>query len=77
MRRLLRKWLWIVTVVMLLGLTLQLVACGTPLIGPCAPLPSISKPVPDRSPPSETYSAQWSKLVDESQKKVMSGLPKP
>ena len=76
-RRMLRGWLQIAFVLMLLGLTLVLSGCATRSPAPSLPPTVISMPVPPKSPPSVSYSAQWSMLVDEWQKKLESGLTKP
>jgi hypothetical protein len=76
-RRLLRKWLLIAFVLMLLGSTVLLSGCATRLPVPCDPPIQTSKPVPDMSPPSVSYSQQVQNFLEESQKKLMSGQPKP
>jgi len=76
-RRLTRRLLLIAFVLMLLGLTGLLSACATRSPAQSLPPTVISMPVPPKSPPSVSYSAQWSMLVDEWQKKLESGLTKP
>lgn len=76
-RKMLRRLLLIAFVLTLLGLTGLLSACATRSVAQSLPPTVISMPVPPKSPPSVSYSAQWSMLVDEWQKKLESGLTKP
>ena len=76
-RKMLRRLLLIAFVLMLLGLTGLLSGCATRSVAQSLPPTAISMPVPPKSPPSVSYSAQWSMLVDEWQKKLESGLTKP
>lgn len=75
-RRLLLKLLQTGFIVMLLALLLLATGCATHSPLPCEPLPPISKPVPDKSPPSENFLIQVQNFLDESQKKLTSGLPR-
>lgn len=76
-RRLLRRWLQIAFVLTLIALSVLLSGCATRLPVPCAPLPPISKPVPDRSLPSVSYSLQVQTFLEASQQKLTNGLSKP
>lgn len=76
-RKLLRQ-----TVAFAFGLTLALLVlltsgCATPLPLPSEPPIATSKPVPDKSPPSRSYSQQVQTFLEESQQKLTNGLTKP
>ena len=73
-RKRLRKLLLPVFVVMLLWLTLVLSGCATRSPAQSLPPTPTSKPVPDKSPPSVSYSQQVQNFLDESAKRLTSGL---
>ncbi len=76
-RKMLRMWLLIAFVLMLLGLTGLLSACATRYPAQSLPHTVISMPVPPKSPPSVSFSQQVQNFLEESQRKLESGLPKP
>lgn len=76
-RKMLRRLLLIGLSVTLLGLTLVLSACATPSPVPCDPLPPISKPVPDKSMPSVSYSLSVQTWLEQWRLKLMNGQTKP
>ena len=75
-RKMLRRWLLIAFVLTLLGLTGLLSACATRSPAQSLPPTVISMPVPPKSPPSVSYSQQVQNFLEESQRKLESGLTK-
>ena len=73
-RKMLRRLLLIAFVLMLLGLTGLLSGCATRSVAQSLPPTAISMPVPPKSPPLQSFSQQVQTFLDESAKKLTSGL---
>lgn len=75
-RKTLRRLALSLCAVMLLVLLLLATGCASHQPIPCEPQPPIPLPVPDRSMPTQTYSAQLAAKLKDWQQKLMAGQSK-
>ena len=68
--KLLRLSVRISFALMLLALVISLTGCATPSLGPCEMPPLPKPPALTEQLPSVSYSLQWKKLVQDSQKRL-------
>lgn len=76
-RKMLRKWLLIASGAMLLTLVVLMSGCATHSPTPCDPPTATSKPVPDKSIPSQSYSLNVQEWLEQWRLKLIAGQSKP